>query len=105
VLWGGDFALELVRYVSPKPFRPREGYRYTDRGIFNVAVTEGTEEHFHALLERVESAGYRVDWEPIRIAGVATVVYVTANQGFSVELLYVDPRGREYMGFLPKSII
>ena len=36
--------------------------------------------------------------------GVATVVYVNDDQGFSVELLHVEPQALERMGFRPPRV-
>jgi catechol 2,3-dioxygenase-like lactoylglutathione lyase family enzyme len=101
VLRAGDCAVELVQYASPRG-RPRPaGYMLSDQGILNVALGTTRLDDFRALYERVVAAGYHCNTEPWTLPGVATVVYVNDDQGFSVELLHVETQALERMGFRP----
>jgi catechol 2,3-dioxygenase-like lactoylglutathione lyase family enzyme len=99
VLDAGDFAVELVQYMSPKPGNRPAGYLLSDQGILNVAL--GTTERgvFDAVFTRAERAGFRPCHPPWDVPQVATVVYLQDGQGFTVELLYVHPEALERMGF------
>jgi catechol 2,3-dioxygenase-like lactoylglutathione lyase family enzyme len=101
LLWASDFLVEIVQYERPAPRWRRAGYLLSDPGIVNVAFGTQHRPDFDALFERVCSAGFMPNAAPWTLPGIATVVYVSDDQGFSVELLHVEPEGLEYMGFVP----
>lgn len=101
VLWAGDFVIELMQYRDP-PARPwPPDYRLSDQGIFNVGLGSTDKAAFDAVHARVVAAGYRGLSDPFTVPGIATVVYLTDDQGFSVELLHVEPIALGRMGFEP----
>jgi catechol 2,3-dioxygenase-like lactoylglutathione lyase family enzyme len=101
LLWAGDFLVELVQYERPAPRWRSAGYLLSDQGILNVALGSTRRQDFDALYERVRRAGFAPNSEPWTLPGIATVVYFSDDQGFSVELLHVEPAGLEHMGFVP----
>ena len=101
LLWAGDILVELVRYFTPRPRWRPAGYLLSDQGILNLAFGTTEEDVFHGLLDRLLSLGYSANSAPWTKDKMATVVYVNDDQGFSVELLRVEPSARAYMGFVP----
>ncbi len=102
-LWAGDVLIELVRYESPAWRARPAGYLISDQGILNVAFGCQNRDEFKATYARLIRLGFRPNSAPWSVPGRATVVYFTDDQGFSVELLYVEPDGMEYMGFVPPT--
>ena len=100
VLWAGDVLIELVRYELPAWRARPAGYLISDQGILNVAFGYPSRREFNATYARLIRLGFRPNSAPWSVPGRATVVYFTDDQGFSVELLHVEPDGMEYMGFL-----
>jgi catechol 2,3-dioxygenase-like lactoylglutathione lyase family enzyme len=98
VLWSGDFAVELVQWKVRARNRPA-GYLLSDQGIVNVAFGTLDKNEFREMYKRVIGAGYTANTEPWVAPGLATVVYLNDDQGFSVELLCVEPDALETMGF------
>lgn len=97
----GDVLLELVQYASPRSRNHPAGYMLSDQGILNVALGTTDKTEFDDLSRRANAHGFKGHVEPWTVPGVATVVYLTDPQGFSVELLHVDPEAMERMGFVP----
>lgn len=100
-LAAGDFIIEVVQYDHPVGQPRPAGYLLSDQGLLNVAFGSGDRRQFDEAYHRIAAAGYQPNSEPWTLAGVATVVYFTDDQGFSVELLHVEPGGWEEMGFTP----
>jgi short-subunit dehydrogenase/catechol 2,3-dioxygenase-like lactoylglutathione lyase family enzyme len=98
LMWADDFLVELVRYLDPvgRPWPP--GYRISDQGIVNIAFGFRERTEFEAAHERCLQAGFRGNGPPLRL-GAWSVVYVNDDQGFSVELLHVEPWYERQMGF------
>ena len=101
-LWAGDVLIELVCYQSPAWRARPAGYLISDQGILNVAFGCPSRAALQATYVRLVRLGFRPNTGPWAVPGRATVVYFTDDQGFSVELLYVEPEGMEYMGFVPQ---
>jgi len=100
-LWAGDVLIELARYSDPAP-RPRpEGYRISDQGIVNVAFGFRSRRGFDAAVARCRAAGIEGNGPPLRL-GAWSVVYVNDEDGFSFELLHVEPWYERRMGFRPQ---
>jgi short-subunit dehydrogenase/catechol 2,3-dioxygenase-like lactoylglutathione lyase family enzyme len=100
-LWAGDIAVELREYAEPVS-RPRPpGYRISDQGLLNIAFGFHRRSEFEAAYERCREAGLRGNGPPLRL-GPWSVVYVNDDQGFSVELLHVEPWYEKPMGFRPR---
>jgi catechol 2,3-dioxygenase-like lactoylglutathione lyase family enzyme len=95
----GDVALELVEYAVPRGKPRPAGYLLSDQGILNVAFGSTDKREFDAIYDRAVARGYEGHREPWTLAGAATVVYLTDNQGLSVELLHVEPAALDRMGF------
>ena len=103
VLWAGDVLIELVRYEWPVWRARPAGYLISDQGILNVAFGCLSRKEFNATYTRLNRLGFRPNSAPWSVPGRATVVYFTDDQGFSVELLHVEPDGMDYMGFVPPT--
>jgi short-subunit dehydrogenase/catechol 2,3-dioxygenase-like lactoylglutathione lyase family enzyme len=101
LMWADDFLVEFVRYLDPigRPWPP--GYRISDQGIVNIAFGFQERAEFEAAHERCLEAGFRGNAAPLRL-GAWSVVYVNDDQGFSVELLHVEPWYARQMGFRPR---
>jgi catechol 2,3-dioxygenase-like lactoylglutathione lyase family enzyme len=99
----GDVAIELVRYERPPSRGRRAGYMLSDQGILNVALGCTDKTEFDDLYARAVGRGFRGQTEPWTVPDVATVVYLTDSQGFSIELLHVQPSALARMGFVPNA--
>ena len=96
--WAEDLVVELVQYADPAP-RPRpSGYRISDQGVLNIAFGFRERAGFEAMARRCLEAGCRPNAAPLRL-GPWSVVYVNDEQGFSIELLHVEPWYERMMGF------
>jgi short-subunit dehydrogenase/catechol 2,3-dioxygenase-like lactoylglutathione lyase family enzyme len=102
-LWADDMIVELVNYTEPKgrPWPP--GYRISDRGLLNIAFGFRGRAEFEAAHRRCVDAGLSPNGPALRL-GAWSVVYVNDDQGFSVELLHVEPWYEHRMGFRPRPI-
>jgi catechol 2,3-dioxygenase-like lactoylglutathione lyase family enzyme len=113
VLWGlegaardtmtiraGDLAIELVRYEHPRSRGREAGYMLSDQGILNVALGCTNKAEFDEIYARACAHGFRGETAPWTVPDVATVVYLSDEQGFSVELLHVEPSALARMGFV-----
>jgi short-subunit dehydrogenase/catechol 2,3-dioxygenase-like lactoylglutathione lyase family enzyme len=102
LLWADDIGVELVSYTDPagRPWPP--GYRISDQGLLNVAFGFRERAEFEATQRRCVEAGLRANGPPLRL-GAWSVVYVNDDQGFSVELLHVEPWYERQMGFRPRT--
>jgi short-subunit dehydrogenase len=100
-LWADDLLVELVSYSDP-PGRPwRDGYRISDLGLLNIAFGFRERAEFEEACRRCSEAGHEGNGPPLRL-GAWSVVYVNDDQGFSVELLHVEPWYEGQMGFRPR---
>jgi len=104
VLDGGSMKIELVQYLSPKARNRPAGYLLSDQGILNIALGTTKRDDFNAVLRRATEAGFRTCHPPWSVPDVATVTYLQDDQGFTVELLCVEPQGLERMGFPPSGV-
>jgi catechol 2,3-dioxygenase-like lactoylglutathione lyase family enzyme len=103
VVRAGDVAIELVQYERPASRGHRAGYMLSDQGILNVALGCLDKREFDETYARAVAHGFRGHTEPWTVPDVATVVYLTDDQGFSVELLHIAPGALERMGFVPQA--
>jgi len=103
LLWADDFLVELVEYTRPVGRDRPAGYLLSDQGILNVAFGSQERSDFDAALGRIRRLGFRTNSQPWTLDGVASVVYVTDDQGFSVELMHVEPGALAEMGFVAAS--
>jgi catechol 2,3-dioxygenase-like lactoylglutathione lyase family enzyme len=101
LLSAGDFWLELAEYEDPRPAPWPNDYRISDLGILNIAFGTRDEATYLAAIDAVGSAGYRVN--PGNDVGIVAGTYTVDGQGFSVELLYVDPAADRHIGFEPAA--
>jgi short-subunit dehydrogenase/catechol 2,3-dioxygenase-like lactoylglutathione lyase family enzyme len=100
-LWADDLLVELVSYTDPAGRPWPDGYRISDLGLLNIAFGFRDRAGFEAACRCCEEAGYRGNGPPLRL-GAWSVVYVNDDQGFSVELLHVEPWYEGQMGFRPR---
>lgn len=96
----GDVFLEFAQYSRPQSRDRPAGYMLSDQGILNVALGTTDRSEFDDVYRRAVVHGFRGHVEPWTVPGVATVVYLTDPQGFSVELLHVHPDAMTRMGFV-----
>jgi short-subunit dehydrogenase/catechol 2,3-dioxygenase-like lactoylglutathione lyase family enzyme len=101
-MWADDFLVELVSYSDPAGRPPPDGYRISDLGLLNIAFGFRDRAGFEAAFERCIEAGFEGNGPPVRL-GAWSVVYVNDDQGFSVELLHVEPWYEGQMGFRPRA--
>jgi catechol 2,3-dioxygenase-like lactoylglutathione lyase family enzyme len=98
-LWAGDLWLELVQYEDPIGAPWPAGYRISDQGLLNVALGTRTPETFRAVVKRVRSNGYSAT--PEYESELVEASYSMDDQGFSVELWYVDEDADPMIGLVP----
>jgi short-subunit dehydrogenase/catechol 2,3-dioxygenase-like lactoylglutathione lyase family enzyme len=101
-LWADDVLLELVEYANPRGKPRPSGYRISDQGLLNVAFGFRRRADFEQAYRRCLDAGLSGNGPPMRL-GAWSVVYVNDDQGFSVELLHVEPWYEGMMGFRPRA--
>jgi short-subunit dehydrogenase/catechol 2,3-dioxygenase-like lactoylglutathione lyase family enzyme len=99
-LWADDMIVELVQYENPAGRGWPPGYRVSDQGVLNIAFGFNRRAEFEDAQRRCVAAGLRSNGPPVRL-GAWSVVYVNDDQGFSVELLHVEPWYEGRMGFRP----
>lgn len=101
VLAAGDLLLELVEYRNPAG-RPRpDGYQLSDGGVMNIALATTSHAYQQEMLERIVSLGHESrDFQPNASVDVA---YVTDDQGFNVELLFMAADAYPDFGFVPEA--
>ena len=101
-LWADDIAVELVQYADPpgRPWPP--GYRISDQGLLNIAFGFRDRGEFDDALRRCREAGLVANGPPLRL-GAWSVAYVNDGDGFSIELLHVEPWYERQMGFAPRG--
>jgi catechol 2,3-dioxygenase-like lactoylglutathione lyase family enzyme len=97
--WGGDFIVEAVRYANPAPEPRPADYRLSDQGLLNFAAGSLGPEPFARAMDRVTAAGLTA-YRELAAEGFRCQ-YVEDDQGFSVELLYMDGPTRDGFGFTP----
>lgn len=102
VLRAGDSLVELVQYASPEGKPLAADYRISDQGLLNIALGFRSKKLFHAVYQRCLQTGNKGNWRPLNM-GAWNVVYVNNDQGFSVELLQVQPWYDGQMGFSPRK--
>ncbi|MEH6581888.1 MAG: SRPBCC family protein [Halioglobus sp.] len=98
VLRAGDALVELAQYTDPVGRPQAEDYRISDQGLLNIALGFRSKKVFKAVHKRCQDAGVKGNWRPLNM-GAWNVVYVNDDQGFSVELLQVQPWYDGQMGF------
>jgi hypothetical protein len=101
LLSAGDFWLELAQYEDPPPAPWPDGYRISDLGILNIALGTREKNVFLETERALKSCGYQVN--PANDVGFGAFVYTMDDQGFSVELMYVDEIADALAGFAPEE--
>lgn len=98
VLRAGDRLLELVQYENPVGRTWPDDYRISDQGLLNIALGFRKRGEFKRVYRNCRAHGVEGNWRPLDL-GAWQVVYVNDPQGFSVELLQVQPWYDGRMGF------
>jgi len=98
LLSAGDFWLELAEYEDPRPAPWPADYRISDLGILNIALGTRDKEAYAVTRDAAKSVGHL---NPENDVGLATVTYTMDDQGFSVELMYLDESADARAGFVP----
>jgi catechol 2,3-dioxygenase-like lactoylglutathione lyase family enzyme len=98
----GDMFLELVQYTDPvgKP-RP-DDYVLCDQGILNIGIASRDVKDYERTRDAVIGAGYHVEVPGIPANGLLICLYALDDQGFSVEMTWIDHRQDEEFGFIPE---
>ncbi len=102
LLRAGDTLVEIVQYTDPIGKPPPADYRVSDQGLLNIALGFRSKAMFDLVHQRCLDAGIKGNWRPLNM-GAWNVVYVNDAQGFSVELLQVQPWYDRMMGFTHQS--
>ena len=103
VLRAGDSLVELVQYSNPVGKSQADDYRISDQGLLNLALGYRKRGDFNAAYKACLAAGIKGNWHPVDL-GSWKVVYVNDHQGFSVEMLHVQPWWDGRMGFNREKI-
>lgn len=103
LLSAGDFWLELAAYDEPRPAPWPDDHRISDLGILNIAVGTRDRDTFHAMRDAVLAGGYSAS--PGNDVGFGEFAYTTDDQGFSVELMYLDRAADAKAGFAPELTV
>ena len=101
VLAAGEVFLELVQYRDP-PGRPfPDDYRLSDAGVMNIALATTSRSLQGKVRDRLVAAGH--ESRDFAASDDVYVSYVTDDQGFSVELLYMAPAAYADFGYVPED--
>jgi catechol 2,3-dioxygenase-like lactoylglutathione lyase family enzyme len=100
LLGAGTGLIELVQYDDPVGRSWPEGHRICDQGLLNVAFRFRRARDLRATWQRAIDAGYGSHGKPLNV-GVVVVVYLTDDQGFSVELVLCRRIYERFLGFRP----
>ncbi|SDP47603.1 EthD family reductase [Desulforhopalus singaporensis] len=98
LLLAGDILLEVVQYLDPvgKPWP--EKYRISDQGLLNVAFGCKNAQVFNETYARCIAAGYEGNSDPV-VTPNGGMIYFNDDQGFSIEMLFVDDAMAAQVGF------
>jgi catechol 2,3-dioxygenase-like lactoylglutathione lyase family enzyme len=103
LLAAGNVFLELVQYRDPAGDPWPDGYQLSDGGVMNIALQTTSAPLFDEMRERVAGSGYEsADLFPSEDVAVS---YMTDDQGFSVELICMQPSAYADFGFLPEAAV
>lgn len=101
VLAAGEVFLELARYSDPAGAPFPDGYELCDGGVMNIALSTTSREFQEEVRDRIVAAGHQSrDFAP---SDDVSVSYVTDDQGFNVELLYMAPAAYADFGYVPSE--
>ncbi|MGX7826574.1 VOC family protein [Actinokineospora sp. 24-640] len=100
VLRAGDRAIELVQYLDPQPVPRPAGHRISDQGLLNIAMGSRSKATVERYWERVR--GYCCEGNFLDLGESGAVGYTTDQQGFSIELLAVNPAWDQVKGYQPQ---
>jgi catechol 2,3-dioxygenase-like lactoylglutathione lyase family enzyme len=103
-VWANDILLEFAEYKKPAPaYWPRD-HRLSDLGVLNIALSYASTSELRAAVSVVERDGYALNSSPLTLPGIGGVVYLTDDQGFSVELVSLKPRVAALLGHSEPAI-
>jgi catechol 2,3-dioxygenase-like lactoylglutathione lyase family enzyme len=98
VLRCGDFLLELVEYLSPRGRpRPRDE-QMGDAGIWHIALWFHKGRYVRQAYREACKAGLGSRSKPVSL-GLVTAVYMTTDQGFTVEYFHAPRAAGPLFGF------
>jgi catechol 2,3-dioxygenase-like lactoylglutathione lyase family enzyme len=98
VMVAGSCLLELVQYAEGVGRERPEGYRISDEGILNIACGSADPEPVREARQRTEAGPYSVHAD-LR-DDEFDLNYVTDDQGFNVELVYIGAPKHTDFGFI-----
>ncbi|WP_436491794.1 VOC family protein [Actinokineospora sp. HUAS TT18] len=101
-LWAGDFLVELVQYEEPLARNRPAGHRISDLGLLNVAMGSRSKAVVSGAWKRLREHCRGVHSHHWDLGESGAVAYATDDQGFSIELLAVDPAWDKQAGFIPQ---
>lgn len=97
----GRSFFEVVSYGDQSRDWPA-GYQLCDEGILNFALGTPDRDTYFTVRGRVESGPYRLNRHLV-LAEDLEADYSVDDQGFSVELIYMEPSNYAQYGFEPKQ--
>jgi catechol 2,3-dioxygenase-like lactoylglutathione lyase family enzyme len=100
VLTAGNLYLELVEYLNPRPRPWPDEYQLSDLGIMNIALGSRSPEPYQRVLAKVIEDGHTAHRE-LSVSPHMSVTYVSSDDGFSVELMFMGHESDRDFGFLP----
>ena len=102
LLKGRNFLVELVQYIDPKPEPWPENYCISHQGYMNIAFGFRDKTSYSAALDRAVIFDVKPNAKPLDI-GAAQVMYLTDQNGFSVEMLHARKSFWSLTGYKPRS--
>ncbi|HEY5333420.1 MAG TPA: hypothetical protein VIJ21_07710 [Solirubrobacterales bacterium] len=101
-LWAGEIAIELAQYREPAGRGWPDGYLISDQGVLNLGLASRDPGVYREAVAAVERGGYRTDLEVV--GEHSKVRYARDDQGFSVELMCVEPEADRELGYIPLAV-
>ena len=98
VLRCGDFLLELVEYLSPRGKPRPSDEQMGDAGIWHIALWFHKGRYVRQAYREACKAGLGSRSKPVSL-GLVTAVYMTTDQGFTVEYFHAPRVAGRLFGF------
>ncbi|WP_342661409.1 hypothetical protein [Rhodococcus ruber] len=94
--------IEVVSYERGSADWPAD-YQLSDQGILNIALGTPDRDTYFAVRTRVEEGPYVLNRHLV-LADDLEADYALDDQGFSVELIYMEPAQYQNFGFRPRTV-
>ena len=102
VLAAGDIYIELVEYRDPQPRPWPDGYQLSDLGIMNIALGSRSPQPYQQAVTRAVADGHTAHREH-SVSPHHSVTYVSSEDGFSVEVMFIAREADRDFGYIPLS--